>query len=88
MKSFFHTLKVELVHQCRWSTHAEARQALFGHIEMILQQASHAIGHRVSYPRTGREKHGGLNQGVRSTGGRPTLDYLSPIDFERQANVA
>ena len=27
------TLKVELVHQCRWATHAEARQALFGYIE-------------------------------------------------------
>lgn len=33
MESFFHTLKVELVHQCRWATLAEARQALFGYIE-------------------------------------------------------
>ena len=33
MESCFHTLKVELVHQCRWATHAEARQALFGYIE-------------------------------------------------------
>ena len=33
MESFFHTLKVELVHQCRWATQAEARQALFGYIE-------------------------------------------------------
>ena len=33
MESFFHTLKVELVHQCRWATHTEARQALFGYIE-------------------------------------------------------
>lgn len=33
MKSFFHTLKVELVHQCRWATQAEARKALFGYIE-------------------------------------------------------
>ena len=33
MESFFHTLKVELVHQCWWATHAEARQALFGYIE-------------------------------------------------------
>ena len=23
----------ELVHQCRWATHAEARQVLFGYIE-------------------------------------------------------
>ena len=33
MESFFHTLKVELIHQCRWASHAEARQALFGYIE-------------------------------------------------------
>lgn len=33
MESFFHTLKVELVHRCRWATQAEARQALFGYIE-------------------------------------------------------
>ena len=33
MESFLHTLKVELVHQCRWARHAEARQALFGYIE-------------------------------------------------------
>jgi len=33
MESFFHTLKVELVHQCRWATQDEARQALFGYIE-------------------------------------------------------
>lgn len=33
MKSFFHSLKVELVRQCRWATHVEARQALFGYIE-------------------------------------------------------
>ena len=33
MESFFHTLKVELVHQCRWAKHTEARQALFGYIE-------------------------------------------------------
>ncbi len=33
MESFFHTLEVELVYQCRWATQAEARQALFGYIE-------------------------------------------------------
>ncbi len=33
MESFFHTLKVDLVHQCRWATQAGARQALFGYIE-------------------------------------------------------
>ena len=33
MESFFNALKVELVHQCRWATQAEARQALFGYIE-------------------------------------------------------
>ena len=33
IKSFFHTLKIELVHQCRWATQAEAQQALLGYIE-------------------------------------------------------
>ncbi len=33
MESFFHTLKVELVHQRRWATHEEARSALFGYVE-------------------------------------------------------
>lgn len=33
MTSFFHTLKVELVHQCRSATQAEPRQALFGYVE-------------------------------------------------------
>lgn len=33
MESCFHRLKVELVHQCRWATQSEARQALFGYIE-------------------------------------------------------
>lgn len=33
MESFFHTLKVELVHQCRWAPQAETRQALLRYIE-------------------------------------------------------
>jgi putative transposase len=33
MESFFHSLKVELVHQCRWATREEARWDLFGYIE-------------------------------------------------------
>lgn len=33
MESFFHTLKVELVHQQRWATHEEARRDLFGYVE-------------------------------------------------------
>ncbi len=33
MESFFHTLKVELVHQRRWSTREEARRDLFAYIE-------------------------------------------------------
>lgn len=33
MESFFHTLKVELVHQRRWATHEEARRDLFGYVE-------------------------------------------------------
>ena len=33
MESFFHTLKVELVHQRQWSTRDEARRDLFAYIE-------------------------------------------------------
>lgn len=33
MESFFHTLKVELVHQRRWTTRDEARRDLFAYIE-------------------------------------------------------
>ena len=33
MESFFHSLKVELVHQRRWMTREEARRDLFGYIE-------------------------------------------------------
>jgi putative transposase len=33
MKSFFHTLKVELVHQRRWATRNEARRDLFAYLE-------------------------------------------------------
>lgn len=33
MESFFHTLKVELVHQRRWATREDARRGLFEYIE-------------------------------------------------------
>jgi transposase InsO family protein len=33
MESFFHTLKVELIHQRRWETRDEARRDLFAYIE-------------------------------------------------------
>jgi len=33
MESFFHTLKVEFVHQHRWATRDQARRDLFGYIE-------------------------------------------------------
>jgi putative transposase len=33
MESFFHKLNVELVHQSRWATQAEAGEPLFGYIE-------------------------------------------------------
>jgi transposase InsO family protein len=33
MESFFHTLKVELVHQRRWATRDEARRELFAYME-------------------------------------------------------
>lgn len=33
MESFFHSLKVELVHQRNWTTREEARRDLFGYIK-------------------------------------------------------
>ena len=33
MESFFHTLKVELVHQRRWRTKDEAQRDLFAYVE-------------------------------------------------------
>lgn len=39
MESFFHTLKVELVHQRRWATRNDARRDLFGYIEGYYNRA-------------------------------------------------
>lgn len=39
MESFFHTLKVELVHQHRWATRDEARRNLFAYIEGYYNRA-------------------------------------------------
>ncbi len=33
MESFFHTLKVELVRQRRWTTHDDAKRDLFAYVE-------------------------------------------------------
>ena len=33
MESFFHTIKVELVHHRRWATRDDARRDLFAYIE-------------------------------------------------------
>ena len=39
MESFFHTLKVELVHQRRWATRDDARRDLFAYIESYYNRA-------------------------------------------------
>ena len=39
MESFFHTLKVELVHQRRWATRDEARRDLFAYVEGYYNRA-------------------------------------------------
>ena len=39
MESFFHTLKVELVHQRRWATREEARRDLFSYVEGYYNRA-------------------------------------------------
>jgi putative transposase len=38
MESFFHSLKVELVHQRRWTTRDEARRDVFAYIEGYYNQ--------------------------------------------------
>ncbi len=47
MESFFHSLKMELVHQRNWATREEARRDLFGYIEGYYnRQPFHsALGH-------------------------------------------
>ena len=47
MESFFHSLKVELVHQHRWTTREEARRDLFGYIESYYnrQRIHSALGY-------------------------------------------
>lgn len=48
MESFFHTLKVELVHQRRWTTRDEARRDVFAYIEGYYnrQRLHSALGYR------------------------------------------
>ncbi len=48
MESFFHTLKVELVHQRRWATWDDARRDLFAYIEGYYnrQRIHSALGYR------------------------------------------
>jgi putative transposase len=48
MESFFHTLKVELVHQRRWATRDEARRELFAYMEGYYnrQRIHSALGYR------------------------------------------
>jgi transposase InsO family protein len=47
MESFFHSLKVELVHQRSWTTREEARRDLFGYIEVYYnrQRIHSALGY-------------------------------------------
>jgi putative transposase len=47
MESFFHSLKVELVHPRRWATREEARRDLFGYIEAYYnrQRIHSALGY-------------------------------------------
>jgi len=58
-ESFFHTLKVELVHKYRFRTREEARRKIFEYVEMYCNR---------------RRAHS-------------TLNYLSPFEFEKQANL-
>jgi len=43
-ESFFHTLKIELVHHCNYKTRAEAKISIFEHIEVFYnRQRSHSF---------------------------------------------
>ena len=48
MESFFHTLKVELVHQRRWATREKARRNLFAYIKSYYnrRRIHSALGYR------------------------------------------
>ena len=49
MESFFHMLKVELAHQCRWATRSEARRDVFSYVEPYYnrQRIHSALGYRI-----------------------------------------
>jgi transposase InsO family protein len=49
-ESFFHNLKVELVHQRRWATREDARRDLFAYIEDYynLRRIHYALGYRTT----------------------------------------
>ena len=59
-ESFFHTLKVELVHRNKFKTRDEAKRRIFEYVEMYYNR---------------RRAHS-------------TLGYLSPFEYERQANLS
>jgi putative transposase len=59
-ESFFHTLKVELIHGKTYNTRQEAKMAIFEYIEVFYNQQR-----RHSY-----------------------LGYLTPVEFDKIANVA
>ncbi len=59
-ESFFHSLKTELTHHCRFKTRVEAKQAIFEYIEVFYN----------------RERLHSAN------------DYLSPVDYEIQQEIA
>jgi hypothetical protein len=43
-ESFFATLKVELVYECTWLTHADARRGLFDSVSLRERVAVHGHG--------------------------------------------
>lgn len=53
-ESFFHTLKVKLVHQRRWATRDEARCNLFAYIGRLRHFATRPRGARLHHARAGR----------------------------------
>jgi transposase InsO family protein len=76
MESFFHTLKVELVHQRRWATRDEARRDLFAFIEGdINRQRIHSA---LGYITPEQAERNASQPCVRGSGGRSRCACGSP----------
>ena len=97
MESFFHTLKVELVHQRRWATREKARRDLFATIEGYHNRQRIHSGPRLHHARTGRteseltdcrQNRVRIKRRILEIDGRPELLQRGPLrSFHHQAST-